>query len=300
MIDKYGISYYNKALNIPAGKSGDVEVIHTTVKAGKSLPTASLRTVVMGGHTGKPVQYGEDTVFHKLEEEKYGTWMTDLPIEQKQADDLLYGKIHGKVLIGGLGLGYATTLVAHHQDVTQVTVVEKSPDVIKLVWEHLDLPTHIECTVIEDCLMNYLDNLNLDKSETYFDSAFYDIWQSDGETVFHDTVVPLRMASFGLVEGPIYCWNEDVMRGQLTTGLQCRLLMLTTPDFVVNQPVPWETFLTPLPEDDPGADWINWSVPFFMAVKEGRIKGTNEEIESYCKMYGKPEEKGLIRKLLRA
>lgn len=48
------------------------------------------------------------------------------------------------------------------------------------------------------------------------------IWQSDGETTFHKTVIPLRRESIALEIENVECWNENAMRGQLYMGLCSR------------------------------------------------------------------------------
>ena len=84
------------------------------------------------------------TTWHTLSEGDDGVWMTDLPIEQFQADNMLYEKVYGTVLIGGLGLGYAAQLIASQPQVNRIIVIDKSQDVVDLVWKHLDFPENSE------------------------------------------------------------------------------------------------------------------------------------------------------------
>lgn len=48
----------------------------------------------------------------------------------------LWANATGHVLVGGLGIGYVNDFLLNSDDVTSVTIVEDSQDVIDLVWEH--------------------------------------------------------------------------------------------------------------------------------------------------------------------
>lgn len=149
--------------------------------------------------------------------------MTDWPVEQAQADSNLDVITHGRVLVGGLGLGLCATILARRRGISHVTVVENSPDVVKLVAKHLRVP-HGKLRIIEADLFEYLEET---QTAPPYDWAFYDIWASDSMETLLSTVVPLRQATvdnnwvaFG---DRIKCWNEDVMRGQVHMGLFTRL-----------------------------------------------------------------------------
>ncbi len=76
-------------------------------------------------------------------------------------------KAYGKVLVGGLGLGMVLKCLLDKKSVTKVTVVEKSPDVIKLVASAYTDDPRVE--IVNADIFEYVP------SERY-DCAWFDIW----------------------------------------------------------------------------------------------------------------------------
>ena len=246
---------YAGSLDIPEGVSGPVQVIHDIKPAGTKLSSVTFRTA-MFGQKGEEILFDEQTRWHRLVEEEYGTWMTDLPIEQRQMDTLVKSA-KGKVLIGGLGLGYAIIALVRRRRIREITVVERSADVIALVWnatvrrveEMAEGGFVPKLTIVQADLHEYVTGLPSDA----FAWALYDIWQTDSESTFHTVVLPLRQASKGKI-GRIVCWNEDVMRGQLHQGLWLRIQFMGTP------------FQTPALDqlcETRNSIYHDWAVPFW-------------------------------------
>ena len=284
-----GKKFYDGALTIPTGQSGTFSIEHKIEKPGTSLSTASMRTMLMGGHDQKNISFSHSTTWHSLTEKDAGVWMTDLPIEQSQTDNMLNGNVYGTVLIGGLGLGYAAQLIANQPQVDRIIVVEQSQDVVNLVWKHLRFPKNTTATVVVADLFEYLkrDYLDgLDDEDDTIDCGFYDIWQSDGESTFHNTVVPLRELSFTVVDGPLYCWNEDIMRSQLMMALHSNMVMLSNPFPGVRQMNLDELSVV---NEEIGI-WHNWKVPYYKAIKDKIFELDNEDaMSNYARFYGRPD-----------
>ena len=294
-------TFYTNVLNIPEQQVNDYRIIHQTHKAGTVLSTSNMRTMIMGGQQREEVTLEEDTIFHQLEYDG-GTWMTDLPIEQAQHDRELRGA-HGRVLVGGLGLGYAVTLLSQISSVDEIVVVEKSPEVIEMVWPHTKTfgdGNIVKASVIQADLMEVVKSPStfLPNRGDWFDVAFYDIWQHDGEGTFHDVVVPLLKHSASFV-GHVVNWNEDVMRGQLYMGLLSRthFALIGSPngneleqafaEKVKKSGVPDWKQLTEYVAD---SDYHNWSVPFFRSLQANKLDGiTLEELESSMGSFNMPE-----------
>ena len=59
--------------------------------------------------------------------------MSDTPAEAWEHEDA-YKRATGHVLVNGLGLGMFVHAILKKPEVTQVTVVEKSQDVVDIVW----------------------------------------------------------------------------------------------------------------------------------------------------------------------
>lgn len=270
---------YRTPLNIPAAKIGDFEIVHTKIPPHTPLHLNNARTAIFG-QRGGTVQWDIETTWHSLLENG-GRWMSDLPIEQKQHDDALK-PMSKRVLVGGLGIGYAATVLAAKRNVKEIVVVEIQKEVIDLVAPHTK-GVGGKVRIVHADLFDYLKSYDGEP----FTWAFYDIWQSDGESTFFHTVVPLRELSRGKVKR-VVCWNEDVMRGQLFLSLQNRLLFLR-PDvaehFKMSRPSipPWENDGTDKP-------WHNWSVPFFKWWRAS--KPTEEQAvdnaQRYATIYGTP------------
>lgn len=84
----------------------------------------------------------------------------------------LWDNATGDVLIGGLGIGLVHQKLMDNPDVTSVTIVENSQDVIDLVWEH--------------CVKDDTFNLVVADIETWvipedsnWDVAWFDTWIVD-------------------------------------------------------------------------------------------------------------------------
>lgn len=282
---------YNGVLDIPEGDSGPVRVRHKIYPAGTKLDTTSLRGALFG-QRGPKVTFAEETRWHELSEEGQGVWMTDLPIEQRQTDELIRHAT-GHVLVGGLGLGYAVVALAARKRVKSITVVERSADVIALTWEptrarvaamRSDLP--LAC--VQADLFAYLGEKRHLPVELWplFTWGLFDIWQMDGETVFHETIVPLRRLADGIVR-KVECWNEDVMRGQLFQALATRRMMLESPEFSK------DVSLDTLCNDKIDSVYIKWAAPFWQWFRDFGTTADKATVDfvmtRYAAEYGHPE-----------
>lgn len=279
-------TFYHPVLRIPEGRSGRFAIQHVVKPANTMLPLSTMRTAMYGQPTGQ-VSYSYDTVWHKLTEND-GVWMTDFPIEQRQHDELLDG-MRGRVLVGGLGLGYAATALAKMRSVREIVIVERSANVAQLVWPHLDKAVHRKATLVQADLFKYLRAHQHER----FRFGFYDIWTGDGESTFHSTVVPLRKLSHGMV-GKVRCWNEDIMRGQLWMGLNTRLRMLDGGMLDVFEYLPKAT------ERVRGNPYVNWAVPFWRWYRDDRPDTVTAQrvAQAYAWVYGMPEHAELLRELV--
>ncbi|MBQ3708875.1 MAG: hypothetical protein II889_13380 [Clostridia bacterium] len=83
------------------------------------------------------------------------------------------------ILVLGLGLGYYPFMIARHASVRRITVVERSPDVIRLFRTHLlpQFPHRDKIEIIEADAFNFLAS---DEARA-FDFCFADLWQGAGD-----------------------------------------------------------------------------------------------------------------------
>ena len=121
-------------------------------------------------------------------------WMTLTPVDMDTCEDAIKAA-RGKVVTFGLGLGYYAYMAALKDEVESVTVIEKSPDVIKLFDRYIFpyFPKKDKVRVINADAFEYARNIM--PSEDY-DYAFVDIWRdgSDG-AVAYEKMKPLEALS---------------------------------------------------------------------------------------------------------
>ena len=111
-------------------------------------------------------------------------WMTLTPVDLDTCDDAI-AAAHGKVITFGLGLGYFAYMASEKTDVSSVTVIEKSPDVIRLFekyilkqFKHAD-----KIRIVNADAFEYAEHVMPYEN---FDYAFVDTWRdsSDGEPMY--------------------------------------------------------------------------------------------------------------------
>lgn len=121
-------------------------------------------------------------------------WMTLTPVDLDTSDEAI-DAAHGRVVTFGLGLGYYAYMCARKPEVESITVIERSPDVIRLFRKHI-LPQfeHSEkVRIIESDAFEYAEHKM--PAERY-DVAFVDTWRdaSDGAPM-RERMKPLEKLS---------------------------------------------------------------------------------------------------------
>ncbi len=111
-------------------------------------------------------------------------WMTLTPVDLDTSVEAI-NAAHGKVVTFGLGLGYYTYMVSEKETVESVTVIEKSPDVIRLFKTHIlpQFPHKEKVRIIEVDAFEYAEK---QMPKDNFDIAFVDTWRdaSDGAPMY--------------------------------------------------------------------------------------------------------------------
>jgi len=256
---------WNPVLNIPEGTSGNCELRH--FKQHGPVKAFNMR-VALFGQPCQTIPFEGETTWHEILEDG-GRWMSDLPIEQQQHDrELERMSDSHRVLVGGLGLGYAIHKMVLDYDVSEVHVVEINPDVIKLVWTHVHPEVKERCTIHLNDLFQFLKHVEPEE----YDWGFFDIWRGDGEGVFHETVVPLRRLARGKCDCVVN-WNEDVMRGQLMQQLTSRHSFMNMPAehrklIGLDDADEQREYLTKYAAD---SIYHKWAIPFWNAYYDDKI-----------------------------
>lgn len=141
---------------IPEGTDGEFSVERFTVSEFESR-----MSMIHDGRRG--VFPGEYTRLKWRDE----TYMSDTPAELY--DHLEFVRTaHGKVLIHGLGLGVCLAAILRNPLIYSVTVVEKAPEVIRLVGRHL---SDDRLTIIEGDAFTWKF-----PKDARWDVAWHDIW----------------------------------------------------------------------------------------------------------------------------
>jgi len=146
-------------VTVPEGKSGDWEVHKFTVSESDS----TWSVFSYGGRAPSPGDYTR-LVCNKC------TIMSDTPAEMGDHWEPVH-KAKGHVLINGLGLGVVLLNCMIKPEVEKATVVEISPDVIKLVGPHYQDMFGSKVEIINDDALTFKPPKNVK-----YGMVWHDIW----------------------------------------------------------------------------------------------------------------------------
>ncbi len=111
-------------------------------------------------------------------------WMTLTPVDIDTSREAIDAAA-GRVVTFGLGLGYYAYMASEKPTVTSVTVIEKSPDIIRLFKRHIlpKFPNKEKILIIESDAFEYAEHVMPAEN---FDIAFVDTWRdaSDGAPMY--------------------------------------------------------------------------------------------------------------------
>jgi spermidine synthase len=141
--------------------------------------------------------------------------MSDTRMERETCAEFV-DAAHGRVIIGGLGLGMILPPILGKESVESVTVLELSPAVRELV----EFP--LRAWIDENVSPAAADKLKIRKGDVFkwrppkgarWDMAIWDIW-TDRTTDSLKDMVRLRDRWHKWVEGRQLCWFEDELKRQ--------------------------------------------------------------------------------------
>jgi hypothetical protein len=176
-----------RASAIPVGESGLWYVRKCVIDRTMILPD--------GNGVLKPVPPGSYTMLFRwttatLHKGQGECVMNDMLSELNTHLDFML-RAHGRVLITGLGLGCVTRGVLANPAVQSVTVIERDPDVLKLVRAYM--PADPRLTIIEADAVKWCE-----QSTDTFDCAWHDLWTDEGngephlQLVHNDLIIAMR------------------------------------------------------------------------------------------------------------
>ena len=117
------------------------------------------------------------------DKEKKACVMSDTQMEQFTNREFVLNA-HGKVLIGGLGIGMVLLAIQDKPEVTDILVVEKYQEVIDLVKNQLPLNSKVR--IIQGDVFAY-------EPTEKFNTIYLDIWNNAGSRDIYEEQRPLRL-----------------------------------------------------------------------------------------------------------
>lgn len=137
--------------------------------------------VVIMDYTNKKLGFWE--TMSGIRNEKYAKLiingelvMSETPMEHRTNSDFVLDA-NGDVLIGGLGLGMIILAIQDKENVSSITVVERSQDVIDAVAHQLPLNNNVK--IICDNVFTY-------KPSSKYDCIYMDIWSYVNEDIYKE------------------------------------------------------------------------------------------------------------------
>lgn len=146
----------------------------------------------------------------ELPDGRHIVWMASSPAEMVSHYEPI-DRARGRVLTAGLGLGYFAMAAAAKPDVTDVTVIEQSDDVIRLIWPQLQ-PQSAKLSLRQGDAFRVLDALAQEGQR--YDLIYLNIWPDNRAAHLWELIVPLKAKARRLLSpgGHLLCWVEDEIR----------------------------------------------------------------------------------------
>lgn len=107
--------------------------------------------------------------------------MSNTPMEERTNSDFVCSA-HGKVLIGGLGIGMILLAIQDREEIAEITVIEKNKEVIDLVGSQLPLNSKVK--IVNADVFDYVP-------ETKYNTIYMDIWNTINTEIYEEQMFPL-------------------------------------------------------------------------------------------------------------
>lgn len=169
---------YYRTIRIPEGKQGKWELKMMELAPCEAFVCNDFR-VYPDGRMIPQIGFFPRAYTYPAVLENGREWMTLMPNETVTTLPAVK-RAKGKVLTYGLGLGYFAFRASEKQEVTSVTVVERSKDVIKLFETHI-LPQFSHRDKIRIICADAFEYAKKEMSAEHYDFVFADIWHDVGD-----------------------------------------------------------------------------------------------------------------------
>ena len=197
---------YFKAVGFAGGRCGAWRLDTLALPPCVLVPAGDL-TVRKDGRLLPRLGFFREPFLYPAVLENGREWMTLLPVEQVTMKEPIR-RARGRVLTLGLGLGYFAFHAAEKENVESVTVVERSPDVIRLFREALlpHFPHGEKIRIVEDDAFRFAEER---ATPDAFDFVFSDIWHDAGDG--RDAYLRLLRIFRERAEMDLAFWLEDTI-----------------------------------------------------------------------------------------
>lgn len=132
--------------------------------------------------------------------------MSNTPME-KRTNRQFVETAHGRVLIGGLGIGMIILAIQDKEDIDEIIVIEKNQEVIDLIQPQLKFNSKVK--IVKGDVFTY-------EPEGKFNTIYMDIWYTIGSDIYEEEMKPLikryRKYLVSKSEDPncwIDCWAKN-------------------------------------------------------------------------------------------
>lgn len=169
---------YYQTIRIPEGKLGKWELKTMTLDPCEAFVCNDFR-VYPDGRMIPQIGFFSRAYRYPAVLENGREWMTLMPNETVTTLPAV-ALAKGKVLTYGLGLGYFAFMASQKEEVSSVTVVERSEDVIELFKMHI-LPQFPQREKIRVINTDAFDYAKSDMASEKYDFVFADIWHDVGD-----------------------------------------------------------------------------------------------------------------------
>ncbi len=241
--ERYTENKYYKNIKIPNIKDGDWEL--------RAEHYPAFRAVISGDIDIRddfteipPLGFFEEDFYFPAVLEGGNEWMTLTPVDLDTCDEAIEAA-HGRVITFGLGLGYYAYMVSEKPEVESITVIERSPDVIRLFEKHI-LPQFSHPEKVHTVNADAFEYAREIMPKAGFDYAFVDIWRdaSDGAPVY-ERFKPLEKLS---PDTEFSYWIENFLISRLRS-IRFEKLYAAVKNAEPDAPETYEEFIERLTED---------------------------------------------------
>ena len=197
--DNYLNTFLQLDLGLKDGSSGDYKLISVLYEKGTKLTVIpdNYQSFLMGDEY-REIILEDDFHYYDLLNNNQRIMCSSPAIMYEQY--LPYIKAKGDVLLGGLGLGIIPLLLCYKENVSTVTVVEMSQDVINLCGIK-----HEKLKIIKGDFFNFIEENDL----AGYSYIYTDAYTSEGN-VYEDIILPtMKYLLDNYPTIPFDFWEED-------------------------------------------------------------------------------------------